>query len=121
MHFFQKHNTTAAFKIAGGADLGPNRQDSKQRQVPAVFTSKISKTFLDSLYAFLDGLAHLASPEYTFTQALARSETRGKPNPISAPVDLTNVVSRSGVNPSVIINLPPGCSHLACAIQSRLS
>lgn len=91
MHFFQKHNTTAAFKIAGGADLGPNRQDSKQRPVPAVFTSKISKTFLDSLYAFLDGLAHLASPEYTFTQTLARSETRGKPNPISAPVDLTNV------------------------------
>ncbi|KAH7345639.1 exocyst complex component sec5 [Rhizoctonia solani] len=89
MHFFQKHNTTAAFKIAGGADLGPNNSDSKQRPVPTVFTSKISKTFLDSLYAFLDGLAHLASPEYNAAQAI-QSEARGRSN-TAAPVDLSNV------------------------------
>ncbi|CAE6493342.1 unnamed protein product [Rhizoctonia solani] len=89
MHFFQKHNTTAAFKIAGGADLGSNSSDSKQRPVPTVFTSKISKTFLDSLYAFLDGLAHLASPEYSSIQSI-RNEARGKSNSV-APVDLANV------------------------------
>ncbi|CAE6406035.1 unnamed protein product [Rhizoctonia solani] len=89
MHFFQKHNTTAAFKIAGGADLGTNSSDSKQRPVPPVFTSKISKTFLDSLYAFLDGLAHLASPEYSSAQSV-RSEARGKSNSV-APIDLANV------------------------------
>ncbi|KDN40191.1 hypothetical protein RSAG8_08254, partial [Rhizoctonia solani AG-8 WAC10335] len=89
MHFFQKHNTTAAFKIAGGADLGSNSSDSKQRPVPAVFTSKISKTFLDSLYAFLDGLAHLASPEYNSAQSV-RNEARSKSSPV-APVDLANV------------------------------
>ncbi|KAJ1302060.1 hypothetical protein OPQ81_000894 [Rhizoctonia solani] len=89
MHFFQKHNTTAAFKIAGGAELGPNNSDSKQRPVPAVFTSKISKTFMDSLYAFLDGLAHLASPEYNSTQSI-RSEARGKSSSVT-PVDLANV------------------------------
>jgi exocyst complex component 2 len=90
MHFFQKHNTTAAFKIAGGADLGPTSSDSKQRPVPTVFTSKISKTFLDSLYAFLDGLAHLASSEYSSAQSI-RSEARSKSNSV-ALVDLANVV-----------------------------
>ncbi|QRV81990.1 exocyst complex component Sec5 [Ceratobasidium sp. AG-Ba] len=91
MHFFQKHNTTAAFKIAGGADLGPSHSDSKQRPVPAVFTSKISKTFLDSLYAFLDGLGHLASPEYKFTESVVRSEAGRKPNSTAVKVDLSNV------------------------------
>ncbi|KAG8743871.1 hypothetical protein FRC12_014937 [Ceratobasidium sp. 428] len=91
MHFFQKHNTTAAFKIAGGADLGASRSDSKQRPVPSVFTTKISKTFLDALYAFLDGLGHLASSDYKFTQEVVRSEAGKKPNPIAAKADLSNV------------------------------
>ncbi|KAG8685871.1 hypothetical protein FRC09_014486, partial [Ceratobasidium sp. 395] len=91
MHFFQKHNTTAAFKIAGGADLGASRSDSKQRPVPSVFTTKISKTFLDALYAFLDGLGHLASVDYKFTQEVVRSEAGKKPNPIAAKADLSNV------------------------------
>ncbi|KAG9127809.1 hypothetical protein FRC07_009001 [Ceratobasidium sp. 392] len=91
MHFFQKHNTTAAFKIAGGADLGTGRSDSKQRPVPSVFTSKISKTFLDSLYAFLDGLGHLASSDYKFAQEVVRSEAGKKPSPTAAKADLSNV------------------------------
>ncbi|KAG9100157.1 hypothetical protein FS749_016109 [Ceratobasidium sp. UAMH 11750] len=91
MHFFQKHNTTAAFKIAGGADLGPSRSDSKQRPIPAVFTTKISKTFLDSLYAFLDGLGHLASLDYKFAQEVVRSEAGRKSNLTAVKVDLSNV------------------------------
>jgi len=61
---FQRHMTTAAYRIAAGADLpSTSLKSSKQPAVPQVFTSKITKTFLDAIYAFLDGLVLLASEE----------------------------------------------------------
>ena len=35
----------------------------KQYPIPSEFIAKITKAFLDTLYAFLDGLVHLASDE----------------------------------------------------------
>lgn len=64
METFQRQITTAAFKIAGGVDLSSNASVSKpvkQNPVPPAFISKITKAFLDVIYAFLDGLVHLAS------------------------------------------------------------
>lgn len=58
---FQKHDTTAAYKLASGAD--PAAKGTKLVPVPRDFIVKIQKAFLDSLYAFLDGLVHLASEE----------------------------------------------------------
>ncbi|KDQ60180.1 hypothetical protein JAAARDRAFT_205190 [Jaapia argillacea MUCL 33604] len=66
MQLFQRQITTAAFKISGGVDLSTSLSSSKptkQYPIPAEFMSKITKAFLDSLYAFLDGLVHLASDE----------------------------------------------------------
>jgi exocyst complex component 2 len=63
---FQRHITTAAFKIAGGVDLSGALSASrplKQYPVEAAFQSKIVKSFLDALYAMLDGLVHLASKD----------------------------------------------------------
>ncbi|KIY47316.1 hypothetical protein FISHEDRAFT_74769 [Fistulina hepatica ATCC 64428] len=63
MELFQKHVTTTAFKLAGGAE---SSQTSQSRQtIPQAFVTKITKAVLDTLYAFLDGLVRLASEEAT--------------------------------------------------------
>ncbi|KAJ3514703.1 hypothetical protein NLJ89_g2225 [Agrocybe chaxingu] len=62
---FQRHLTTSAYKIAAGADLpsGLSSKSSRQSAVAQVFIAKISRAFLDALYALLDGLVLLASQE----------------------------------------------------------
>lgn len=65
---FQRHITTAAYKIASGADPSLSASASRparqqQTPVPQGFTIKITRSFMDSLYAFLDGLVLLASDE----------------------------------------------------------
>ncbi|KAF8886545.1 exocyst complex component sec5 [Infundibulicybe gibba] len=65
MELFQRHITTAAFKLAGGVDLSSSSlsKPTKQNPIPQAFVVKITKAFLDVLYAFLDGLVLLASDE----------------------------------------------------------
>lgn len=68
IQLFQKHVTTYSFKLAGGVDLSSSASASssrmvKQYPIPSEFVAKITKAFLDTLYAFLDGLVHLASDE----------------------------------------------------------
>ncbi|KAF9652669.1 hypothetical protein BDM02DRAFT_3153533 [Thelephora ganbajun] len=69
---FQRHLTTAAFKLAGGVDL-PSASNPhkplKQHVISQGFLSKITKAFLETVYAFLDGLAHLASEESPISHA----------------------------------------------------
>lgn len=59
---FQRHMTTAAFKLAGGLDPSVSRPQ-KQVPIPQIFVLKITKAFLDALYAILDGMVLLASDE----------------------------------------------------------
>jgi exocyst complex component 2 len=97
MELFQRHVTTAAFKIAGGIDLSSNvsvTKTIKQNTVAPAFLSKITKAFLDALYAFLDGLVHLASDEspiITDNMRLAKSSTVTGTNPLDL-LDLTDGV-----------------------------
>ncbi|KAJ7057829.1 exocyst complex component sec5 [Mycena amicta] len=85
MELFQRQVTTAAFKIAGGVDLtGSNSaqlsKPVRQNAVPAAFINKITKAFLDALYAFLDGLVHLASDESpVVTEKIPITEASGGP------------------------------------------
>lgn len=72
---FQRHMTAAAYKLAAGAEPTPHpssaiptlsQQKSRQQKftvVPQVFVNKIAQSFIDALYAFLDGLVLLASEE----------------------------------------------------------
>lgn len=62
---FQRHMTTVAFKIAGGVEVSSSSvaRPLKQHPIPPAFVSKITKAFLDALYAILDGLVLLASDE----------------------------------------------------------
>jgi exocyst complex component 2 len=99
MELFQRHITTSAFKIAGGIDLSSNMtstKPTKQNVVAPLFISKITKAFLDVLYAFLDGLVHLASEESPVVSgkraAITDSATMTGTNPIEL-LDLTDTVS----------------------------
>lgn len=65
MELFQRHMTTVAFKLAGGVDASSAfmKRPVKQNAIAAAFVTKITKAFLETLYAFLDGLVNLASDE----------------------------------------------------------
>jgi exocyst complex component 2 len=99
MELFQRHVTTAAFKIAGGIDLSSNMTSAratKQHVIAPLFISKITKGFLDVLYTFLDGLVHLASEDSPIVNGkvvFADSVTMAVTNPLEL-LDLTDTVSR---------------------------
>ncbi|PIL27676.1 hypothetical protein GSI_10828 [Ganoderma sinense ZZ0214-1] len=95
MRLFQKQVTTSAFKIAGGVDLSTaasSSRQTKQNPVASEFVTKIMKAFLDSLYAFLDGLVHLASDELP-TSIVARTHLPLQTNsaPGSNPLELVKI------------------------------
>ncbi len=96
---FQKQVTTSAFKIAGGVDLSTasSSRQTKQNPVAPEFVTKIMKAFLDSLYAFLDGLVHLASDESP-TSAAARAHLPLQTNatPGTNPLELVKIEDAVG-------------------------
>lgn len=96
---YQRQMTTAAFKLAGGVDLSASSlaKPSKQNPVPQAFVSKITKAFLDALYAFLDGLVLLSSNESPImTGKMPTNDAVGTttgPNPLEL-LDLRDTVSQ---------------------------
>ncbi|KAF7349293.1 Exocyst complex component SEC5 [Mycena sanguinolenta] len=107
MELFQRQVTTAAFKLAGGVDLAAASSLSKpvrQNPIPAAFVSKITKAFLDALYAFLDGLVHLASDESPIvTGKMPRTEAAGGPG---------------GSNPLELLDMRDGDTRLLLVISN---
>ncbi|KII91212.1 hypothetical protein PLICRDRAFT_173102 [Plicaturopsis crispa FD-325 SS-3] len=101
MEMFQKHITTAAFKIAGGVDLSSQQMAStkpvKQNAIAAAFVSKITSVFFDAMYAFLDGLVLLASDDTIVSpakrMATADSATTTGTNPLEL-LDLSDADTR---------------------------
>lgn len=89
---FQRHLTTSALKFAGGIELSSTSSSFRtiqQNQISPAFMAKITKAFLDAVYAFLDGLVQLTSPEWSIT-----TETSGPGQQApSKPFDLNDVVS----------------------------
>jgi exocyst complex component 2 len=73
VYYFQRQVTTWAFKFASGAAEAQSSSSSSSRSgrrpIPNAFVSKISKTFLDATYAFLDGLVLLATEGSPVTDA----------------------------------------------------
>ncbi|KAH9897042.1 exocyst complex component Sec5-domain-containing protein [Cubamyces lactineus] len=106
---FQKQITTCAFKIAGGVDLSSSGSSSsrptKQNPIPTEFVAKITKAFLDSLYAFLDGMVHLASDE---------SPTTNK-NKFVPPVSM-NVVP--GTNPLELVKVEEADTRVLLVVSN---
>lgn len=98
IRLFQRHVTTGAFKIAGGVDLSSTAVSTsrlvKQNPVPQTFVSRIAKAFLDTLYAFLDGMVHLASDESPKTiepKSAPDVHATNEPNPLEL-LDIQNPV-----------------------------
>ena len=106
---FQRYLSTEAFKIAGGLDLVPSAtKPTRQHRISSNFTMKITKSFLDSLYAFLDGLVLLASDESEYKRppggALGNDVISGGAGSRAELIDLTNPV-RLFVYTSFYVNL----------------
>ena len=93
MRAFQKQITTSAFKVAGGVDLSTaastSSRPTKQNLIAPEFVNKISKAFVDALYAFLDGLVHLASDESRTSVPLPPPPSSGAPG--SNPLELVKI------------------------------
>lgn len=95
---FQRHLTSGAFKLAGGSELSVSVSTSSRfikASVPQIFVSKIVKAFLDSLYAFLDGMVHLTSDESAIVIPKGSGENSGT-NPLEL-LDIENPVCLQGL------------------------
>ncbi|KAJ6631115.1 exocyst complex component Sec5-domain-containing protein [Mycena sp. CBHHK59/15] len=109
MELFQRHVTTAAFKLGGGVDLSTSAAASlsrpvRQNAIATAFVSKITKAFLDALYAFLDGLVHLASEDSpVVTGKMPVTEAAGGPG---------------GANPLELLDLLDGDTRLLLVISN---
>lgn len=104
---YQRHIVTAAFKVAGGVDLPSSLSVSKtikQYPIPVEFTNRITRAFLDSLYAFLDGLVHLASDE--------------SPDMASDKPPAPEVGAASAVNPLELLDLTNTDNRLLLVVSN---
>ncbi|KAJ3969971.1 exocyst complex component sec5 [Lentinula raphanica] len=100
MELFQRHITTAAYKIAGGVDSSSLiSKGTKQSPIPSAFVSKITKAFMDALYTFLGGLVKLVEDEREMainvkgTVPVASASTPAAPNTLEL-LDLSDKDSR---------------------------
>ncbi|TCD67800.1 hypothetical protein EIP91_011928 [Steccherinum ochraceum] len=111
IRLYQRHITTCAFKIAGGVDLAPSSSSSskpvKQNSLASGFVGKITKAFLDSLYAFLDGLVHLASDE-----ASSSGEKKAESSPSA------EVAASGGTNPLALLDLEDPNTRLLLVVAN---
>ncbi|KIP09756.1 hypothetical protein PHLGIDRAFT_126060 [Phlebiopsis gigantea 11061_1 CR5-6] len=95
IRLFQRQVTAGAFKLAGGIDLTSGLTSTsrlvKQNPVPAILVNRITKAFLDTLYAFLDGLVHLASDESPkmLDNGVSETNVTNEPNPLEL-IDVEN-------------------------------
>ncbi|KAF5318441.1 hypothetical protein D9619_010689 [Psilocybe cf. subviscida] len=64
---YQRYMATAAYRIVSPDESGGG--SPKQVAIPQVFSSMIIKAFVDSLYAFMDGLVYLASADAPLVHA----------------------------------------------------
>jgi exocyst complex component 2 len=105
-HAFQTYAATSAYKIAGGIDISATRTVAKQTPIGRDFANKISKAFIDTLYAILDGLEKLSRPDYavpSFAKSLGSLESAIPAVPsVTTTVDPSNVVSSSKSRPFLI-------------------
>ncbi|ORY73403.1 exocyst complex component Sec5-domain-containing protein [Leucosporidium creatinivorum] len=107
---FQRFCAISAYRIAGGTEeranalmsstsTGGGSKGRQEADLPGEFVRKVQSSFLDALYAFLDGLVHVAfsDPEAIFTsgklvtrRAPFENDDSGRPK----EVDIRNVDTR---------------------------
>ncbi|PKK78359.1 hypothetical protein RhiirC2_730073 [Rhizophagus irregularis] len=85
-HIFHKYNSRSAYKIASQNYISDNDND-KSSTIPENYLFKIKETFLNSLYAYLEGLVHLVFTEYTPLEPVVEREP-------------TDIIHKSRIDPS---------------------
>ncbi|CAG8479390.1 21874_t:CDS:10 [Gigaspora rosea] len=73
-HIFHKYNSRSAYKIASLGYVSDD-DDNKSSRISDAFLQKIKSAFLDSLYAYLDGLVHLVFSDYTPLESCDKEPT----------------------------------------------
>ncbi|CAG8529532.1 34941_t:CDS:10 [Gigaspora margarita] len=73
-HIFHKYNSRSAYKIASLGYVS-DEDDNKSSRISDAFLQKIKSAFLDSLYAYLDGLVHLVFSDYTPLESCDKEPT----------------------------------------------
>lgn len=67
IEMYQRHLTTAAFRLANGGDLNssfvPSKPSRQKNVVTPALITKITKAFLDGICLMLDGMVLLASDD----------------------------------------------------------
>ena len=110
IQFFQRQLATWAFKFASGAEASSSSSRIGRRPIPNEFVVKITKSFLDATYAFLDGLVHLAVEGSPVTDAEKISgvdvNTTGKLQAMGL-LDTSDVVSYVFPKSSSLLTIEP--------------
>lgn len=123
---FTIHAATSAYKIAGGVDPSKFGVAAKQIPIGRDFSQRIQKSFVDSLYALLDGLEKLSREDYD-PPVLVRTNERGAVLIGSTPgmTGSTDLLVPAGCNPKDRVRatymilaarshiFPPGYSNVA--------
>ncbi|KAJ9476439.1 Exocyst complex component SEC5 [Pseudozyma hubeiensis] len=99
---FHKGNARQAFHLAGGRStstpvsaLEASRKNRNGEQpVAPEFTARIKGSFLDALYAFLDGLVHLAFSEYSPLEPRTALSVQSVPGHPGSAVDVRDLDTR---------------------------
>ncbi|SPO21324.1 related to Exocyst complex component Sec5 [Ustilago trichophora] len=99
---FHKSNARQAFHLAGGRSASTpvsaleasRKTRTAEQPVPPEFTSRIKGAFLDALYAFLDGLVHLAFSDYSPLDPKTSLSVQSVPGHPGSAVDVRDVDTR---------------------------
>ncbi|KAG8892472.1 hypothetical protein FRB99_002694, partial [Tulasnella sp. 403] len=94
IHKFQKNNTSSAYKIATSSGTAEVTGRSVKKTLSPEFTAKITKAFLDSLYAILDGFVPLAMEEPKQSAVADMDKHTGPGADASATLDLRDLDTR---------------------------
>lgn len=99
---FHKNNARQAFHLAGGRtastpvsalEAGRKNRNAEQPVAPE-FTARIKGAFLDALYAFLDGLVHLAFSKYSPLEPRTALSVQAVPGHPGSSVDVRDPDTR---------------------------
>ncbi|KAJ1030000.1 hypothetical protein NDA16_000913 [Ustilago loliicola] len=99
---FHKSNARQAFHLAGGRSASTpvsaleasRKHRSAEQPVAPEFTARIKGAFLDALYAFLDGLVHLAFSEYSPLEPRTALSVQTVPGHPGSSVDVRDLDTR---------------------------
>ena len=99
---FHKSNARQAFHLAGGRSAvtpasaleASLKNRNAEQPVAPEFTTRIKASFLDALYAFLDGLVHLAFSDYSPLEPRTALSVQSVPGHLGSAVDVRDPDTR---------------------------